>query len=141
MESLEPVQKIFGQSNNFWVSYGPLKYVYKWSKMSFSWITKKILTFEYSLFDSGCHNIAFGQSSGSSDGLPKPSHSHLTGETRRYGARVKHWVEWFIFVIPQPSCTLLLMDIIDNFMYYYQYYFIINIIIITVKPQYNGRLT
>ena len=29
------------------MSYGPLKYVYKWSKMSFSGITLKILTFEY----------------------------------------------------------------------------------------------
>ena len=27
--------------------YDPLKYVYKWSKISFSWITPKILTFEY----------------------------------------------------------------------------------------------
>ena len=29
------------QSNNFWVSYGPSKYVHKWSKMSFSGITPK----------------------------------------------------------------------------------------------------
>ena len=27
------------QSNNFWESYGPLKYGYKWSFISFSWIT------------------------------------------------------------------------------------------------------
>ena len=47
MECPEPVDKKSGQSNNFWLSYGPLKYVYKWSKISFSWITPKILTFEY----------------------------------------------------------------------------------------------
>ena len=47
IECSEPVEKKSGHSNNFWVSYGPLKYVYKWSKMSFSWITPKILTFEY----------------------------------------------------------------------------------------------
>ena len=29
------------QSNTFWVSYGPLKYVYEWSKMCFSWIAPK----------------------------------------------------------------------------------------------------
>ena len=36
-----------GQSNNFWVSYGPLKYVYIRSNMGFSGITPKNLTFEY----------------------------------------------------------------------------------------------
>ena len=30
LECSEPVEKKSGQSNNFWVSYGPLKYVYKW---------------------------------------------------------------------------------------------------------------
>ena len=34
LESPEP-EKITVQSNIFWVSYGPLKYVYKWSKISF----------------------------------------------------------------------------------------------------------
>ena len=36
-----------GHSNPFWVSYGPLKYVYKWWKVNFSGITPKILTFVY----------------------------------------------------------------------------------------------
>ena len=30
LECPETVEKKSGQSNNFWVSYGPLKYVYKW---------------------------------------------------------------------------------------------------------------
>ena len=34
-------RKKSGQSNNFWVSYGPFKYVYKWWKMGFSGITPK----------------------------------------------------------------------------------------------------
>ena len=34
-------RKKSGQSNNFWLSYGPLKYLYIWSKMFFSGITKK----------------------------------------------------------------------------------------------------
>ena len=46
-ECSEPVEKKTGHSNNFWLSYGPLKCYCKWSKMSFSWITPKILTFEY----------------------------------------------------------------------------------------------
>ena len=40
-------RKKSGQSNKFWVSYDPLKYDYKWLKMSFSWINPKMLTFEY----------------------------------------------------------------------------------------------
>ena len=40
-------RKKSGQSNKFWVSYGPLKYECKWSKSSFSWITPNILTFDY----------------------------------------------------------------------------------------------
>ena len=40
-------RKKSGQWNNFWGSYGPLKYVYKCSKMNFSGINPKILIFEY----------------------------------------------------------------------------------------------
>ena len=40
-------RKKSGQSNKFWVSYGPFKYVYKWWKMGFYGITPKILTCEY----------------------------------------------------------------------------------------------
>ena len=47
MECPEHVEKKSDQSNTFWVSYGPLKCVYKWSKVCFIWITPEILTFEY----------------------------------------------------------------------------------------------
>ena len=47
MESPEPVEKKCGQLNHFWVSYGPLKYVCKRPKISFSRIPPKILTFDY----------------------------------------------------------------------------------------------
>jgi len=47
LECPEPFKKNWSKSNNFWVSYGPLKNVYKWSKISFSWITPKVLKFEY----------------------------------------------------------------------------------------------
>ena len=48
MECSEHLETKLGQSNNFWVGYCPLKYVYKLSKIFFfSWITLKLLTFEY----------------------------------------------------------------------------------------------
>ena len=52
-------RKKSGQSNNFWVSYGPLKDVYKWSKISFSWITPKVLTFKYYTKNKNCSGVNF----------------------------------------------------------------------------------
>ena len=57
LECFEPVEKKSGQSNNFWMSYGSLKYVYISLKMSFFWNNSKnigiwILRKEQNLFRS-----------------------------------------------------------------------------------------